>query len=97
MLRLDGRTPEQSAELIHWAQHDEFWMANVLSMDTLRDKFDQLSMKAELKTRAKDKSARFRNQNQPTSVGNNSPCESHPESGLTNWGTCWQCYSERCG
>jgi len=57
MLLLDGRSPDQIAELIRWVQHDEFWMANVLSMDTLRDKFDQLSMKAELKTRAGDKSA----------------------------------------
>jgi len=57
MLRIDRRTSEQIAELIRWVQHDEFWMANVLSMDTLRDKFDQLSMKAELKTRAGDKSA----------------------------------------
>ena len=57
MLLIDGRTSEQIAELIQWAQHDEFWMANVLSMDTLRDKFDQLSMKAELKSHAKSKSA----------------------------------------
>jgi hypothetical protein len=45
MLRLDGRTPEQIADLIRWAQRDEFWMANVLSMDTLREKFDQLELK----------------------------------------------------
>jgi hypothetical protein len=57
MLRIDGRTPEQIAGLIRWVQSDEFWRANVLCMDTLRDKFDQLSMKAELKTRAGDKSA----------------------------------------
>jgi uncharacterized protein YdaU (DUF1376 family) len=45
MLRLDGRKPEEAAELIQWAQRDEFWMANVLSMDTLREKFDQLALK----------------------------------------------------
>ena len=22
-------------------------------------------------------------------------CKSHPESGLTQWGSCWQCYLER--
>jgi hypothetical protein len=22
-------------------------------------------------------------------------CEKHPDSGLTNWGTCWSCYSEK--
>jgi hypothetical protein len=45
MIRLDGRTPKQVADLIRWAQRDEFWMANVLSMDTLREKFDQLDLK----------------------------------------------------
>jgi hypothetical protein len=50
MLRIDGRASEQIAELICWVQHDEFWMANVLSMDTLRDKFDQLELRAKSKT-----------------------------------------------
>jgi hypothetical protein len=45
MLRLDHRKPEQVADLIRWVQHDEFWMSNVLSMDTLRDKFDQLELR----------------------------------------------------
>jgi hypothetical protein len=46
MLRIDGRTPEQIAELIRWAQRDEFWMANILSIDTLREKFDQLELRS---------------------------------------------------
>lgn len=25
------------------------------------------------------------------------PCTRHPDSGLTPWGTCYACYSERCG
>jgi hypothetical protein len=45
MIRLDGRTEEQIANLIRWVQQDNFWMANVLSMDTLRGKFDQLELK----------------------------------------------------
>ena len=45
MLRLDRRSEDQVAALIRWAQRDEFWMANVLSMDTLREKFDQLDLK----------------------------------------------------
>jgi hypothetical protein len=24
-------------------------------------------------------------------------CPLHPESGLTQWGTCWECYAEKCG
>jgi hypothetical protein len=45
MLRLDHRTPEQIAEVIRWAQHDDFWMTNILSMEKLRKQFDQLSLK----------------------------------------------------
>ncbi len=43
MIRVDKRSESQIAELIYWVQRDEFWMTNVLSMDKLRDKFDQLS------------------------------------------------------
>jgi hypothetical protein len=50
MLRLDGRTEESVARFIQWVQHDEFWLANVLSMDTLREKFDQLELKCERDT-----------------------------------------------
>jgi len=45
MIRLDGRTEERIASNIRWAQQDEFWMANILSMDKLREKFDQLEMR----------------------------------------------------
>jgi hypothetical protein len=23
-------------------------------------------------------------------------CKLHPQSGLTQWGTCWECYAEKC-
>ena len=45
MLDRDKRSPEQIEKVIRWAQRDEFWMANVLSMNTLRKKFDQLELK----------------------------------------------------
>jgi hypothetical protein len=45
MLRLDGRKPDEAADLIQWAQRDDFWMANVLSMVSFREKFDQLALK----------------------------------------------------
>ena len=45
MLNIDKREPQQIADLIRWVQRDEFWMANVLSMETLREKFDQLALK----------------------------------------------------
>ncbi len=47
MLRLDGRSAERASELIRWAQRDPFWRTNILSMDKLREKFDQLGLKRE--------------------------------------------------
>jgi hypothetical protein len=46
MLDIDQRDSQQIANLIRWVQRDEFWMSNVLSMDSLRGKFDQLELKA---------------------------------------------------
>jgi uncharacterized protein YdaU (DUF1376 family) len=57
MQRIDGRTVEQIADLIRWVQHDEFWRTNVLSMDTLRAKFDQLEMKAKSQNAGSNKAA----------------------------------------
>jgi hypothetical protein len=45
MLRLDKRTAQDIEDVIRWAQHDEFWAPNVLSMDKLRKQFDQLQLK----------------------------------------------------
>ena len=55
MLRLDRRTAEQVAELIRWVTHDEFWMPNVLCMDALREKFDQLELRAKSKSSVPNK------------------------------------------
>ena len=46
MLDKDGRTEAQVAWIIDWATADEFWRANILSMPKLREKFDQLVLKA---------------------------------------------------
>lgn len=51
MLDKDGRTYDQIAYLIDWSQNDEFWRANILSMPKLREKFDQLRLKATTPTR----------------------------------------------
>jgi hypothetical protein len=45
MLEIDKRNPEEIAALIRWVQRDEFWASNVVSMDTLRERFDQLQLK----------------------------------------------------
>ena len=47
MLDKDGRGIEEIHGAIDWCQRDEFWRANVLSMPTLREKFDQLRLQAQ--------------------------------------------------
>jgi hypothetical protein len=49
MLDLDQRSPERIERVIRWVQRDEFEMANVLSFDKLRKRFDQLELKAGIK------------------------------------------------
>jgi hypothetical protein len=47
MLRRDHRSYDEIAGIIRWCQADEFWRTNILSFDKLREKFDQLLLKAE--------------------------------------------------
>lgn len=44
LMRLDKRTPDQIERAIRWCQSDPFWRANVLSMPTLREKYDRLKL-----------------------------------------------------
>ena len=44
MICRDGRNPDRIREVIAWAQADSFWKANILSVRSLRDKFDRLEM-----------------------------------------------------
>lgn len=46
----DGYSPEQIAWIMDWASKDEFWRTNILSPAKLRDKFDQLKLKAGVQT-----------------------------------------------
>lgn len=46
MLDRDDRTVEQVRRAIDWSQDHEFWRANILSMPTLRGKYDQLRLQA---------------------------------------------------
>lgn len=50
LLDLDGRSEYQVMTAIDWCQADPFWRANVLSMPTLRDKYDQLRLAAQRTT-----------------------------------------------
>jgi len=42
LLRLDGRTPREVAEIIRWAAQHDFWSSNILSPTKLRKQYDQL-------------------------------------------------------
>jgi hypothetical protein len=50
MLDRDGRTEDQIHRAIDWCQDDEFWRANILSMPKLREKYDQLRLRATQRT-----------------------------------------------
>jgi len=47
LLDKDGRTVEQVLRCIDWATSNNFWRKNILSMPTLREKYDRLRMDAE--------------------------------------------------
>lgn len=59
----DGRTAEQVKAAIDWCQSDEFWRANILSMPTLREKYDRLRLDA---IRKQNAASRKGNGRQPT-------------------------------
>lgn len=46
LLDKDGCTEDQVHKAIDWCQNDTFWRSNILSMPTLREKYDQLRLKA---------------------------------------------------
>lgn len=46
MLDKEGRTEAQVHIAIDWCQDSEFWHPNILSMPTLRDKYEQLRLQA---------------------------------------------------
>lgn len=47
MLDRDGRTEQEIHGAIDWSQRDEFWRANILSLPSLREKYDTLRLQAQ--------------------------------------------------
>ena len=47
MIDRDGRTVEEITRVIDWAEGNDFWRANVLSVPKLRQKFDTLRLQAQ--------------------------------------------------
>jgi hypothetical protein len=56
MLNRDKLNYEQIEYLINFSQHDHFWQQNILSTKKLRDKKDQLILKAKAEDKPKSKS-----------------------------------------
>lgn len=46
MIEIDKRKPDQIKNMIEWCQKDSFWKANILSAKKMREKYDQLKIKA---------------------------------------------------
>jgi hypothetical protein len=46
MLSIDRRSEERIERVINWAQADDFWRANVLSMSAVRRNFDSLELRS---------------------------------------------------
>lgn len=77
MIRRDNRTPQQIQSVIVFSQSDQFWMSNILSMKTLREKFDALSLKQQKGAQANAES-----------VGNlDLPTTGNTAGGNTSFGT----------
>ena len=69
MQKIDHRTLEEIKSIIEFSQNDSFWRANILSAGKLREKFDQLYLKAEEKEKVsaekKEKGGRHAGREQP--------------------------------
>jgi hypothetical protein len=53
LLRIDGRDAATAMGLLRWAKQDDFWAANIKSIPTFREKYDQLTADAKRKTGAR--------------------------------------------
>lgn len=73
LLDKDGRTVEQVIKAIDWCQTDPFWRANVMSMPTLREKYDQLRLAAQ-----RNGGARASPSNAPEAIPPGKRCPDHP-------------------
>lgn len=60
MLDKDGRTTEEVHGAIEWSQRDEFWRSNILSLPTLREKYDTLRLQAQRKSGSTSRSEEWR-------------------------------------
>lgn len=59
MIERDKRNEIEIKSVIEWSQNDEFWKMNILSMQKLREKFDQLWLKMKGDQSGKSKRSGF--------------------------------------
>ena len=75
LMDLDGRTEDQIHKAIDWCQDDGFWKANVMSMPTLREKYDTLRLRAQ---EANEKKANPQGKPAPHHVDKGNPTSVEP-------------------
>ena len=51
LITRDKRTPDEIESVIKWCQQDDFWKGNILSANKLREKFQQLKLQMNRKTK----------------------------------------------
>ncbi|MGL5816634.1 MAG: hypothetical protein ACRCYR_03655 [Phycicoccus sp.] len=61
LVDLDNRSEQQVHNMIEWCQDDEFWQSNILSMPKLREKYDQMRLKA-MQTPGRSRGRMYRNE-----------------------------------
>jgi DNA-binding Lrp family transcriptional regulator len=90
MIDADGRDPEKIMRAIDWCQQDDFWRGNVLSMDKLRQKYDQLRLAAQRSPGRREMPP----SNAPQRVTADEACPRHEYENAAN---CRACASESKG
>lgn len=60
MIEIDNRSERQVHNMIDWCQKSSFWCSNIMSMPTLRAKYDQMRLQAEQELGITGKSTVYR-------------------------------------
>ncbi|MDJ0010119.1 hypothetical protein [Gordonia alkanivorans] len=61
LLDVDDRPLDEVIAVLEWSQRDEFWSKNILSMPKFREKYDQLRLKADVRTSSTQSPEEFLN------------------------------------
>jgi hypothetical protein len=89
MIDADGRTEQQILKAIDWCQASDFWRGNVMSMPTLRTKYDQLRLAAQRTTTTRNETPAS---TAPDVIPESEKCEHRKRAA-----TCGLCRAEQIG